>query len=107
MFMTRHIGLGDVAHPLGVTSGVPIPRVHRVRERPDRLLEHLARLHVPVVREPRSEQRNDEEGVAHQPMPFGSEKICAINQPNGASPMRFGATAEVLAARRSRWRGSI
>ena len=54
-------GLGDVAHPLRVTSGVPIACVHCVRQRPDGLLEHLARLDVSVVREPRRKQRDDEQ----------------------------------------------
>ena len=53
--------LRDVAHPARVVPGVRIARVDRLRQRLDGLLEQLPGLDVARVRQPRGEQRNDEE----------------------------------------------
>src|SRR5439155_26543451 len=41
----------DRAHPLRVLARERIPLVHRLRQRPDRLREHLAHLDEPLIRD--------------------------------------------------------
>ncbi len=54
-------GAGDAADASGMVAGVSVAGVHCGSEGEDGLLEHLARLDVAVVRDPRREERDHEQ----------------------------------------------
>ena len=72
-----------------MTAGVPIAGVHRVGQRPNRLLEQLARFDVAVVRQTGRDERNEEQRRRPPAHPVRQQEHRAINHATGVNPIKL------------------